>query len=104
MFFLWVIRILIIVAIITVVRNFAGILGNQELKRTLYQKVRGIPVAGKILVLIWRLVKRVALALWATVVWISKLPVIRTLVAIPVKLFNKLKGVWLRLLAWSETD
>lgn len=104
MFILWVIRITLILAVITVIRNFAKILGSQELKATIYRKVRGIPVAGKIIVLCWRLVKRVALALWDTVVWVSKLPVIKQVVAIPVMLFKKLAGLWQKLLAWSAVD
>lgn len=115
MFILWVIRIILLVTVITVIRNIVKVLTSQELKATIYRKVRNIPVAGKIIVLCWRfvkkvalclfgIVKRVALALWDTVVWLSKLPVIKQVVAIPVMLFKKLAGLWQKLLAWSAVD
>ena len=104
MFILWLIRILVVLAIITVIRSSIKRVGKEEYKAEMYRRVRSIPILGKLIVLAWRLVKKVALAMWETVIWITKLPVVRTLIAIPVKFFKKLAGLWQKLLIWSETD
>ena len=102
MFFIWIIRIIFILTVVTVLRKFAKVMGTATLKAELYRKVRSIPILGKLIVLAWRLVKRIALALWDTVVWISKLPVFRPIAALFAALVRKGKGLWQALMAWDK--
>ena len=104
MIILWSFRIFFILALVTVLRKFALVMGTATLKAELYRKVRSIPILGKLIILAWRLVKRVALALWDTAMWISKLPVFRPLANLVSAIVLKAKNLWQDILAWSEAD
>ena len=63
-----------------------------------------IPVIGVLLKIIFKVIKAVAIAVWETLKWMSRWPIIKSIIAVIRKIGRVIAARWEKIVAWAETE
>lgn len=101
----WLVAALLVISLVrTLLIRKGGLTG---VKQWFVEKVKSwyqIPVIGVLLRIIFKAIKIIAVALWETLKWMSRWPIIKSIVAVIRKIGRVIAARWAKIVAWSETE